>query len=222
MNLGIYCAGGFGKEIYDVALRDNEKNRKWDNIFFIDDDSKSFKDNSVCYLGKVYSLETVKTIFSLNNVEIVIASGEPAIRRKIYENTKILGFKFANVIDPSAIISSTAKLGEGVIITSNCIIASSAVIGNNVAINVKSIVGHDIKISNNVVLSSMVNIGGSCKIGESTYLGMGCLIKEGLKIGDQVIIGMGSVVHNDISSEMIALGNPARPMRRNVDKKVFK
>lgn len=219
MNLGIYCAGGFGKEIFDVALRDNEKNRKWDNIFFIDDFQV---DNSICYLGKVYSLEYVKNVFSLNNVEIVIASGEPAVRKKIYEKTKILGFKFAKVIDPSAIISSTAILGEGVIITSNCIIASSAEIGNNVAINVKSIVGHDIKISNNVVLSSMVNIGGSCFIGESTYLGMGCLIKEGLEIGDQVIIGMGSVVHNDISSEMIALGNPARPMRRNIDKKIFK
>jgi acetyltransferase-like isoleucine patch superfamily enzyme len=33
---------------------------------------------------------------------------------------------------------------------------------------------------------------------------------------------MGSVVYNDIPDQMIALGNPARPMRRNDDKKVFK
>jgi acetyltransferase-like isoleucine patch superfamily enzyme len=33
---------------------------------------------------------------------------------------------------------------------------------------------------------------------------------------------MGSVVYNDIPDQMIALGNPARPMRRNDEKKVFK
>jgi acetyltransferase-like isoleucine patch superfamily enzyme len=68
----------------------------------------------------------------------------------------------------------------------------------------------------------MVNIGGNCEIGKGSYLGMGALIKEGLKIGDRVIIGMGAVVYNDIPDDVIALGNPARPIRRNDRHKVFK
>ena len=67
---------------------------------------------------------------------------------------------------------------------------------------------------------SAINL--ACKIGAGTYLGMGCLIKEGLEIGEEVIIGMSSVVHHNIPKGMIALGNPARPMRENLDKKVFK
>ena len=51
---------------------------------------------------------------------------------------------------------------------------------------------------------------------------MAAQIKEGLVIGSEVIVGMGSVVHYDIPDGMIALGNPARPMRRNVEKRVFK
>ena len=68
----------------------------------------------------------------------------------------------------------------------------------------------------------MVNIGGKCRIGKRSYIGMGTLIKEGVTIGDDVIVGMGSVVYSDIPDNMIALGNPARPMRPNTDKKVFK
>ncbi len=219
MNLGIYGAGGFGKEVYDVACRQNALNRCWDEIFFIDD----YRENgSDCYLSKAFTLSHVLKTFTKDNFEIVIAIGEPAVRINLKNKLLENGIKLGIVVDPSAIISPTAKLGAGVIVTSDCIIASSVIIGENVAINVKSIVGHDIVLDNDVVLSSMVNIGGACKIGTGTYLGMGCLIKEGLEIGEEVIVGMGSVVHHNIPSRMIALGNPARPMRENIEKKVFK
>jgi sugar O-acyltransferase (sialic acid O-acetyltransferase NeuD family) len=219
MNLGIYGTGGLGKEIFDVASRQNEKSKKWESIFFIDD----FKENdTLFYLSKVFTLPYVIANHSVENVEVVIAIGEPIVRIRIKEKLKQINIKLGSVIDPSAIISPTATLCDGVIVTSDCIIASSAYVGENVVINVKSIVGHDIIIYNDVVISSMVNIGGACKIGAGTYLGMGCLIKEGLEIGEEVIIGMSSAVHHNIPNRMIALGNPARPMRENIDKKVFK
>lgn len=219
MNLGIYGAGGFGKEVYDVACRQNVISKSWERIFFIDD----FRENgSDCYLSKVFTLSHILETYTNDSIEVVIATGEPLVRIKLKNKLIENGIKLGTVIDPSAIISPTAKIGAGVIVTSDCIIASSAVVGDNVAINVKSIVGHDIVLANDVVLSSMVNIGGACKIGTGTYVGMGCFIKEGLEIGDEVIVGMGSVVHHNIPSGMIALGNPARPIRANVEKKVFK
>jgi UDP-3-O-[3-hydroxymyristoyl] glucosamine N-acyltransferase len=142
MNLGIYCAGGFGKEVYDIALRANLENNRWEDIFFIDDNlDDNLDDNSDCYLGKVYLLNSVIDRYSTGNVEIIIASGEPYIRKNLQEKVCKLGFELTNVIDPSVIISKTAKIGKGVIIASNCIIASHAIIGDNVAINVKSIIG---------------------------------------------------------------------------------
>ena len=32
MILVIFCAGGFGKEVYDIALRINEKHKTYDKI----------------------------------------------------------------------------------------------------------------------------------------------------------------------------------------------
>ena len=219
MNLGIYGTGGFGKEVFDVACRENANIKKWETIFFIDD----FKENDTSfYLSKVYTLPNVIANQNIKNFEVVIAIGEPIVRIKIKDKLKQYNIKLGKVIDPSALVSPTATLCDGVIVTSDCIIACSAYVGENVAINVKSIVGHDIILSNDVVVSSMVNIGGACKIGAGTYLGMGCLIKEGLEIGEEVIIGMGSAVHHNIPNRMIALGNPARPMKENIEKKVFK
>ena len=51
---------------------------------------------------------------------------------------------------------------------------------------------------------------------------MGVQIKEGISIGSNTIIGMGSVVYNDIPDNMIAIGNPARPIKKNLSKRVFK
>ena len=67
----------------------------------------------------------------------------------------------------------------------------------------------------------MVNIGGGVKIGSQVFIGMGSQIKEGVSIGDNTIVSMGSVVHKDIPSGLIAMGNPARPFLKNDKKSVF-
>jgi sugar O-acyltransferase (sialic acid O-acetyltransferase NeuD family) len=219
MKLFIYCAGGFGKEIIDTTRRINRSDNKWDEICFIDDNTNL---GNEFYGARLFTFDAVLKKFDLKNIEVSIANGEPFVRRAIYEKLKLHNIKLATIIDKSAIIFDTATLGEGVIITSYCSVSSSAVLGNNVALNAKAIIGHDIVLGNHCVVSSLVNVGGACTVGENSYIGMGTSIKEGLKIGKDVIVGMGSVVFNDIPDSVIALGNPARPMRPNVDKRVFK
>ena len=45
---------------------------------------------------------------------------------------------------------------------------------------------------------------------------------ERLHIGDDVIVSMGSNVYRDIEDEVIAMGSPARVIRKNEDHRVFK
>jgi len=219
MILGIYCAGGFGKEVFDIASRQNGISQEWEKIIFIDDFAS---DDSAVYLTRSYKFDSISSKFDISNLEIVIANGEPFHKQVLFDKVKQAGYRFARVQDPTAIVSPSAEIGHGVIIASFCIIASNSKIGNNVAINVHSIIGHDIEINDHVILSSMVNIGGFCQIDTGTYIGMNAQIKDGLRIGKDAIIGMGAVVHHNIESDIIALGNPARPMRRNTEKRVFK
>ena len=83
-------------------------------------------------------------------------------------------------------------------------------------------VGHDAIVGDNSVVSSFVDVAGNCNIGYCTFLGMNVIIKQEISIGNNSIVGMSSVVHRNIPNGVIALGNPARPMKYNKDQKVFK
>lgn len=51
-------------------------------------------------------------------------------------------------------------------------------------------------------------------IGERVWLGEHVCVLPGVRIGDGAIIGAGAIVTTDIPSECIAVGNPARVVRR--------
>jgi sugar O-acyltransferase (sialic acid O-acetyltransferase NeuD family) len=216
--LFIYCAGGFGKEVMDVARRFNVAHRRWSDVHFLDDVCETAKR----YDAEVFNFAAACTWLKQNPGEVIIASGEPATRLMLRQRLEGQGIPLGSLIDTTTIVADTARIEDGVVITPLCSISSDALIRTNASVNTMSIIGHDVVIGENTVISSMVNIGGKTKIGKNSYLGMGALIRDEVAIGDNVIIGMGSVVYNDIPDNMIALGNPARPMRPNTDKKVFK
>ena len=218
MILYIYCAGGFGKEIMDVARRKNKIAQQWTAIKYIDDVfTDKFK-----YGSEVLSFNDLITAVDLNEAEFIIANGEPNIRKKIRDKLIINKYKLGKLVDLSTMVADTANIADGVIVTPMCSISSDAKLSNNSCINTMSIIGHDVIIGENSVISSMVNMGGACTVGENSYIGMGALVKEGVKIGANSIVGMGSVVYNDVPDDVIALGNPARVVRKNTDQKVFK
>lgn len=51
-------------------------------------------------------------------------------------------------------------------------------------------------------------------IGKNCWLGSGVLVLPGITIGDNVIIGAGSVVTKDIPSNVVAVGNPCKVLRK--------
>jgi sugar O-acyltransferase (sialic acid O-acetyltransferase NeuD family) len=218
MILYIYCAGGFGKEVKDIAQRRLETGRRWSKLVFVDD---------VLSVDQIYgcSVKTLANLVdsdSISSGEFVVANGEPAVRDRLYRRLENLGAKLSQVIDGSTLVSPTSSIEPGVIVAPLCSISSNAHLMLNSSINTMSIIGHDVTIGRHSVISSMVNLGGACSVGGCSYVGMGTLVKEGVNIGSNSIIGMGSVVYTDIPDGVIALGNPARVARRNVDQKVFK
>ena len=63
---------------------------------------------------------------------------------------------------------------------------------------------------------TFVNTKKPVKIGKRCWIGVNSIILPGVTIGDNVIIGAGSVVTSDIPSNMIAVGSPARVIRKNL------
>ncbi|WP_326714448.1 sugar O-acetyltransferase [Streptomyces sp. NBC_01474] len=50
-------------------------------------------------------------------------------------------------------------------------------------------------------------------IGDNVWLGGGVIVCPGVSIGDNSVIGAGAVVTKDIPANVVAVGNPARPVR---------
>ncbi len=50
-------------------------------------------------------------------------------------------------------------------------------------------------------------------LGDNVWLGGGVIVCPGVSIGDDSVIGAGAVVTRDIPAGVVAVGNPARPVR---------
>ncbi|KAA0681733.1 acyltransferase [Neorhizobium sp. P12A] len=54
-------------------------------------------------------------------------------------------------------------------------------------------------------------------IGRNCFIGARSIILPGVEIGDECVIGSGSVVTRNIPSRCIAVGNPAKVIRENIE-----
>jgi maltose O-acetyltransferase len=51
-------------------------------------------------------------------------------------------------------------------------------------------------------------------IGNNAWLGGGAIVCPGVTIGGNTVVGAGAVVVTDLPADVVAVGNPARVMRR--------
>lgn len=67
-----------------------------------------------------------------------------------------------------------------------------------------------------VVLSHDYSRATSAKtsIGKNCMIGVNAIVLPGVSIGDEVIVGAGSVVTKDIVSNSLAVGNPAKVIKK--------
>ena len=125
------------------------------------------------------------------------------------------------LVHPLTRLSRWAKIEEGVIITYGCNISCSTHVKSNVFLQPSCGLGHDTYIGEDSVISACARIAGSVTLGERVYVGMNVVVRECTTIGNDVIISMASVVHKSVDDDLIVMGNPARPMRKNENHSVF-
>lgn len=216
MQLAIYGAGSLGKQLYDVALRVNEQDRRWTDIFFIDD----VRQERQFYLSRVHRLTEVQQMDE--PVEALVANGTPKNRKKMAVILREAGISLTNLIDPSVIISPSAMFtGGGISILPYSRVSSDAVVGENTLIQPYVYIPHDVHVGANSVFSANVALGGKLQIGEECYFGLGSVVRENLTIGARAIIGMGAVVLHDVDCDSVMVGNPAHVLRKSATGEVF-
>jgi acetyltransferase-like isoleucine patch superfamily enzyme len=85
-----------------------------------------------------------------------------------------------------------------------------------VIINTAASIDHDCVIADGAHIAPGCRLCGSVTIGARTLVGAGTTVVRSATIGHDTVIGAGSVVIADIPANVVALGNPAKPVRSNL------
>ena len=144
------------------------------------------------------------------DVQYVATPDSPKIRRKIFKQFSAHGAKFATIIVPSAKVSDSAELGEGVVVQHNGVIQACCKIGNAVRINVNGSVMHHSKLGDYVTVAPGAMILGYVEIGTGAYIGANATVLPHISIGANATIGAGAVVTKNVPDGETWVGVPAR------------
>lgn len=153
-------------------------------------------------------------IDNLEKNSILIGAIGLPIKKRFIEWVKSKGFAFDTVVHPLSVIGDNVNIGEGSIIYSSSILTRDIEMGDHAIININCSISHDCDIGDFVTISPGVNIAGNVIIGEGSWIGIGATIIDNVKIGKSVFIGAGAVVTSDIPDNVLAIGIPAKPVRK--------
>ena len=209
----IFGTGGHAKVILDIISNE----QKYEIAGFIDnelDEGQEILNHKVLGADKdLISLIKKNSIFGG-----VIAVGNNYSRENISQkiNNLCKDFNFINCIHSQAQIAMDVSIGVGNVLMAGSVINTSTSIGNHCIVNTNSSLDHDNTILDFSSIAPNSATGGNVKIGKLSALGIGSTILPGISVGPNSIIGAGSLVLEDIPSDSIYFGSPAKFIRKNL------
>ena len=132
-------------------------------------------------------------------------------RKAVFEKTKNMGFTIVSAIDPRAIISRTARIGEGSAIFPGVVVHTGVALGVNCIIYPGSSVSHQTVVGDHVLISCGVTVGANAAVGDMSLLALGSSVVSGVVVGKNCVVAAGGVVIGNIPDGLKVFGVPAKP-----------
>jgi sugar O-acyltransferase (sialic acid O-acetyltransferase NeuD family) len=153
---------------------------------------------------------------ALASTHAAICGIATTMRSRFTDQVDALGMPFAKLVHPTAHISDSAELLPGTFVGAGVVIASHTRLGAHVFVNRGVLIGHHTRIGNFVTIQPGANIAGVCNIGAATYVGMSAAIIDHTEVGSHSVIGAGAVVIENIPDHVLAVGVPAKIVKKNI------
>ena len=142
----------------------------------------------------------------------VASADRPDLHRKIFATWTAHGYQFADVIHPTAVLSSHISTGQGVQIMAGVIVQAGTSLGDNTILNTGSQVDHDCAIGDHTHVSVGATLCGQVRVGDACHIGAGATIIQGVTLGAESVVGAGAVVIRDVLPGSKVVGVPASPL----------
>ena len=205
MLLVIAGTGGHSESVFDLA-----KSLDHEVVGFLDDVTDETNWNGIPVFKNIQSIGS--------SFGIVVAVGNGHSRERIVREIRATAdsIHFPILVHPSAVVSTSAKIGIGTVVMPFAYIGPKCTIGDFCIINTHSSIEHNSNIGNYVSIAPGVIMGGSVTVRDHTFIGIGSKISDNINIGKDSIIGAGSLLNKNLSNNVVAYGSPAIVIRENL------
>ncbi|NEW08522.1 acetyltransferase [Paenibacillus sp. SYP-B3998] len=207
MMIGIVGAGGHAKVVTDLLRRTNRNMRF---VYLSADASCTGYEDMPCYLDSEPSYRSLRS--SVEGWHVAI--GNTLIRKRKTEWMLANGLLLINAIHDRSVCAEQSEIGIGSSVMAGAVVNPFAVIGQGCIINTASSVDHDCVIESFVNIGPGCRLSGSVRVAQLSDLGAGTVVIPGVSIGEHCVIGAGAVVISDIPDYSLAVGVPARVIKR--------
>jgi acetyltransferase EpsM len=203
MNIVLIGDGGHSKVIQDIIFLQQD-----DVIVGILDDKyqESIIKEDIHY-GPIHSIHQL--VSKYKDLKFVIAVGNNQARKKIADKLPFSPKDYITCIHPSAIVSPSAKVGNGTVVMANAVINAATEVGHHCIINTASILEHDNGLEDYIHVSPSATLTGDVKVKEGAHIGAGSTIIPNMHIGEWSVVGAGATVIEDVPAYSLAAGVPA-------------
>lgn len=201
-------AGGHAAEVVDYINYNNRvfPEKTIEILGFLDINKEAYNH----YEFEKPFLGTAEEHTILKNVEYLFCFGNLKYKKELVEKFTEGGALFLTFIHPTALISPSAKIGKGVLISHNASVGPKVVIGDFNILNSRCTIGHDSQIGDYNFISPQVSVSGNTKIGNSNMFGVNSATIPGVKIGNTNTIGAGSIITKNIADYSLVVGVPGK------------
>lgn len=174
MKIAIVGAGGLGRVVADLI----ERGELYDLAGFVDDGAEVGA--TVRGLPVLGASDDLARLRSEGHIDAVaVAVGNNAARRALAEKARVANCALPALKDATAVVSPSARIGEGAIVAAGVIIGPDAEIGRLAIINTAALVEHD----------------AVCE--EACYVGPRCLVDARAVVTAGKILTGGGVLAQD-------------------------
>lgn len=142
-----------------------------------------------------------------------VRDGSP--RQRLYELAHSCGLQGIRIQHPSAIVSTSAVIGDGCCLMPGCVIGTGVMLGNNVIVNSGAVIDHDCIVEDHAHIATGACLASTVRVGMCAHVGVGASIRQCVNIGEFAVVGAGAAVIRDVAAHDVVTGVPAKPRQHS-------
>ena len=141
------------------------------------------------------------------------STGDPTLRRTLYESFVRKGYRFPSLVHPSSVVAADVHLGAGAQVMAGAVIQPGARVGENSIVNTCASIDHDCEVGKHVHIAPGAVLCGEVVADDEAHIGASATILGGVRIGARSLVAAGAVVTGDVEFGARVNGVPAAPLR---------